>query len=496
MKQSEFDALWCAEAIRFSGGQFPLAIESLDNACRDGAQGEEPVDDQRPVPPRTLNDFLHWSKPAAQRLSARRLEELARPCRAGISPEPLQLLEEKMGPDALEVVLQEVSEFGGLVVGEGLAPLEQAPAGPSEGSLVAIPAQLSELLPQHLVDRHVHVPHDVEAVEYVQGLRNLLRDHVDVRLPHIAAHETDAGPDVVGECLEESSQALLGALMRHPEQSLATGNLVDEREIGTAAAPLDLPHADPLDAREIRVSQSPQDRIFYRAKHVIPACVEGHCHIHPRQSLRPAGQEPAIAFREVVLALDPGHSLDDNPIRWARNPPHRVQEEDRHASKQHEIESSGSKHAVARTHLTAARPDRPAVGRWLAAHFDGLLQPNYFDEPLRLIDEGHERLDVIENTLEVHSAVAPHGTRSEQSHLLMKSAAGCSSPSWSARRAVPPSRSKPPKAFAALTPHVVVGRSKAALLTVLTKEPTPSCCQSPATPGKCGRPTRSSQILS
>jgi hypothetical protein len=291
MKQREFDALWCAEAIRFSGCQFPLAVDSLDSACRDGAQGEEPVDDRRPVPPRTLNDFLHWRKPAAQRLSARRLEELARPCRAGISPEPLELLEEQMGPDALEVVLQEVSELGGLVVGEVLGPLEQASAGTSEGSLVAIPAQLSELLPPHLVDRHVHVPHDVEEVEHLQGLPNLLRDHVEVRLPHIAAHETDAGPDVVGECLEESSQALLSALMRHPEQSLATGNLVDEREIGMAAAPLDLVHADRLDAREIPVSQSPQDRMFNQAKHVIPARVEGHCRIHPRQPLGPAGQE-------------------------------------------------------------------------------------------------------------------------------------------------------------------------------------------------------------
>jgi|LakMenEpi03Aug12_release.lakeMendotaPanAssembly.Ray.scaffolds.fasta_scaffold3646335_1 hypothetical protein len=35
--------------------------------------------------------------------------------------------------------------------------------------------QLDDLLPVHLVDRHVHVPHDVEVVEHVQGLGNLLR---------------------------------------------------------------------------------------------------------------------------------------------------------------------------------------------------------------------------------------------------------------------------------------------------------------------------------
>ena len=63
MKQREFDALWRSEAIRFSGGQFRLAVESFDDACRDGAQGEELVEDQRPVPPQALVPQLsheHW----------------------------------------------------------------------------------------------------------------------------------------------------------------------------------------------------------------------------------------------------------------------------------------------------------------------------------------------------------------------------------------------------------------------------------------------------
>jgi len=100
MKQREFDPLWRPEAVRFSGGQFRLAVESLDDACRDGAQGEEPVEDQRPVPPQALGDFLHRRKPAAQGSSAPRLEELARPCRASVFPKPLELLAEQMGPDA------------------------------------------------------------------------------------------------------------------------------------------------------------------------------------------------------------------------------------------------------------------------------------------------------------------------------------------------------------------------------------------------------------
>ena len=166
MKLREFDALWRSEAIRFSGGQFRLAVESFDDACRDGAQGEEPVEDQRPVPPQALGDFLHRRKAAAQGSSAPRLEELPCPCRAGVVLEPLEFLAEQMGPDALEVVLQKLGELRGLVVREVLGPLEQAPAGTGESGLVAVPAQLGDLLPPHLVDRHVHVSHDAITLRY------------------------------------------------------------------------------------------------------------------------------------------------------------------------------------------------------------------------------------------------------------------------------------------------------------------------------------------
>jgi|GEM_PF-2365034 len=47
MKQRKFDALRGAKAVRFSGGQFCLAIESLDNPRRDHAPGMEPVADER-----------------------------------------------------------------------------------------------------------------------------------------------------------------------------------------------------------------------------------------------------------------------------------------------------------------------------------------------------------------------------------------------------------------------------------------------------------------
>ncbi len=405
----------------------------------------EPVEDQQPVPPQAVGNFLQQRKPAAQGLISPRLEELARPCRASIFPGPPELLAEQMGPDALEVVLQELGELGGLVVGEVLGPLEQARAATGEGGLVSVPAQLGDLMPPQLVDCHVYVPHN-EAVEHAQGLGNLLHDPVGVRLPHVAAHETDTGPDVVGEYLQELPQTLLGALTRHPEQSLDAGDLVDLREIGMAAAPLDLVHTTRLDAREIPFGHSPQHCLFYVAKHVLPGRLEGDCRIRRRQPLCPASQEPAVARREVPLALGSGHSLDDNPSGRTIHPPHRVHEEHRHVPQLHDLKPPGYKLVIAEPLLAAAGAVRPAVGPRLDAHFQEGLPLSDFHESLLPVDEGHERFDTNGNILEMHPAVAPAQGLTKQPHLLPKSAAGCSFLSWPARRAALSSGGKLPHA--------------------------------------------------
>ena len=98
MKQREFDALRGPEAVRFSGGQFRLAVESLDNPRRDTAQGEKPVEDQVPMTPQALRDLLHRREPAPHGLSAPGIEELPRPSRGCILPEPLELFAQQVSP--------------------------------------------------------------------------------------------------------------------------------------------------------------------------------------------------------------------------------------------------------------------------------------------------------------------------------------------------------------------------------------------------------------
>jgi len=255
-----------------------------------------------PMTPQAPGNLLHRDDPAAHGAGAPSVEELHRPLGARVLPEPLEVLAEQMSPDALEVVLQDLLEPDFLMVREVLRSLEQAPAGLREDRLVAVPLQLGDLGPPDVVESHVHVPHDVEAVEDVKGGRDLLCDHVEVLPPHVAADEADARTHLGGERSEEAPQALLGPLLGHPEQPLRPVDLIDEREVGVAAAPLDLIDADGLDAREIPVGEAPFDRVFYGTKHVVPGRAEGIGRLLPREPLGPAGQEPAVTGRQMLLA--------------------------------------------------------------------------------------------------------------------------------------------------------------------------------------------------
>ena len=129
MKQGDFNALRRSEAERFSGCQFCLAVESLDDSRRDRAPSSEPVEDQVPMTPQALGDLFHRADPAPHGASAPGIEELHGPLRARVLPEPLEVLAEQMSPDALEVVLQDFLEPDLLMLREVLRPLEQAPPG-------------------------------------------------------------------------------------------------------------------------------------------------------------------------------------------------------------------------------------------------------------------------------------------------------------------------------------------------------------------------------
>jgi hypothetical protein len=115
----------------------------------------------------------------------------------------------------------------------------------------------------------------VEAIEHMQSLRNLLGDDVQGGPPHVAGNEPNPFPNIVSQQLKEPSQALLGAVLRYPKKPLDAADLVDERQVLLAASPLNLVHPNGLDPRQVAMDKTPRNCMFYRAKHAVPARVEG-----------------------------------------------------------------------------------------------------------------------------------------------------------------------------------------------------------------------------
>ena len=64
VKQRDFDAFCRSEAVRFSDGQFCLAVETLDNARRNLSLRMESVRQEASVMLQALGDLLHLLKTA------------------------------------------------------------------------------------------------------------------------------------------------------------------------------------------------------------------------------------------------------------------------------------------------------------------------------------------------------------------------------------------------------------------------------------------------
>ena len=66
---------------------------------------------------------------------------------------------------------------------------------------------------------------------------------------------------------------------------------------------------------KMTMGEPPFDRVFYRAKHVVPSRAECIRRLLPRESLGPAGQEPSVTGREMLLALAPRRPFDGHATR-------------------------------------------------------------------------------------------------------------------------------------------------------------------------------------
>jgi len=110
----------------------------------------------------------------------------------------------------------------------------------------------------------------VEAVQDVDGPLGTAGDHVQVGLPHVAAHELKPGTPLRPEPAEETHQRLELPVLVDPQQAApAFVDLVDQRHGAVSLAKRDLIDADGPYVRQVPAGQTPLHSRLHGPKHRI-----------------------------------------------------------------------------------------------------------------------------------------------------------------------------------------------------------------------------------
>jgi hypothetical protein len=104
----------------------------------------------------------------------------------------LEVLFVQLGPNGLEVVLQQIAQPKALLAGEICLALEHAPSGLLQDRLLAILRQTAGLGGTHIIKSFVHFGHDVKSIEKIHVVDAALADDWQVRLtgPMLAVQPT------------------------------------------------------------------------------------------------------------------------------------------------------------------------------------------------------------------------------------------------------------------------------------------------------------------
>lgn len=171
----------------------------------------------------------------------------------------------------MRLYLEQLAQLDLLVVRQATRALEQAPAAPLQHRLIARLRHAVRLGGADLIERQVHLGHDVEAVENVQRVRTALLDHLQVGLPHVRTDEGDLRAQRGADLGEESLEALDRALLADPQQTLTPRvELVDQGQVPVAAPVLDLVHADRRQGVEAALLQPPLHHELHGVEDFLP----------------------------------------------------------------------------------------------------------------------------------------------------------------------------------------------------------------------------------
>ena len=347
--------------------------------------------------PEGFDEFLHGFESASHGARAPSLEEPAGPVGAFVLPECIKGFLEQIGPDRLEIVLEEVLEFGVLSGGEIGGSLEEAIAGVVQDGIVAALLELFGFGAPDFIDGFIEFFGDVEAIENIERGGQHPGDDVEVGFPHIGTNDLDLGAALGSEVLEEAGEGVGLAILDDAEQTLAsTVDLIDQCHVFVPQAVGDLIDADGGDAIQNPVFQTVIDDPLDGAADGVPGGVEAGGGFLPTQALGPAGEEVAECIAGGVLALCPGDGLDFDSAAGAIDAAHGVGQGDWDVVDGDEFEGSGLGHAIiSGAGFVAPGAPRLAVGS--GPDFgDDAQAASLFEQCDGMVNEALEGMDFVE----------------------------------------------------------------------------------------------------
>ena len=110
MIQGEFEDAKCAKAVRSSHDDFGLVVEALDDTAGKLLARLEIVQQQLAVLTERSGELLHRLEAAAHDLVTPEVEELSGPDRRVVGPELLEVLLQQVGANRLLVVAEQVAK--------------------------------------------------------------------------------------------------------------------------------------------------------------------------------------------------------------------------------------------------------------------------------------------------------------------------------------------------------------------------------------------------
>ena len=262
-----------------------------------------------------LGDLLHGLKAGAHGPGAPRVKEPSGHMDIGEGPEPLEVLPEEIGPNGLQIELHKFRETDGLLLREVLGTFEESPSAVFEEVVLAVLLEGRDFLTPNLIDGLSELFHDMEPVKNVQSLQGLLPDHIQIRPPHIAAHESKPGRAFFPEHLKELEQSVDLSLGSAPEKApTASIQLIDHGEVLMSLENGDLVHSNLGDPLEGTMGQAIVYNELNGSKDTAPAGLEQLGRFLPGEPSSPSGQKHLVSGGHALFPVGPRDPFGLNPI--------------------------------------------------------------------------------------------------------------------------------------------------------------------------------------